>query len=362
MNISIFSAFRLIRYIQVATCITLASVLGNTTVAIADDSPIKPDFCFVVNPGTANAEITFFPSKLNIVNGAGSDRAAFYRISSTDGVFSRDVQPNEKKNLKDTGSAGTSRSYQVQTIGDHGRVSNLQPCLSFDAVSSISPGKLKDWRRSAVVEHGLGDQPLNTSTRRFSGADHDIVTTKVNPAESSNLNPDGELFAYQARVTLTSADLNTLATSTKPSWNVMQRGFSDSPGGLWKMSLVMSGNPKVPRAQCVARDDQLAGPSRGKLMANSTYVLEAGVPATITCVVDDAANKIRIIVNGRTDDFAPDAGEPGFGNVNPSSTGSNCAQVVAQSISVGNKPACPTIAGDDRFQGTINLARILKGS
>jgi|GEM_PF-5973387 len=340
----------------------LASTVIGANVALADNWPIKPDFCYVVNPGTTNVEISFFPSKLNEINGPGSDRAAFYRVSSTDGAFIQDVLPNEAKNLKDFSSAGTNRTYRVQTHGDHGHVSNSQLCESYKAVSSISPGKLKDWQRTgALVEHGLGDSALNTSARTFSGADNDIVRTVATSSESAKLNPNGGQFAYQAKVTLTAADLAALAAASGPSWNVMQRGFSDSPGGIWKMSLVMSGTPKTPRAQCVARDNQPAGPGRGTLRANSTYVLKAGVRATITCVVDDATNQIRVIVNGRTDDYSPSGGQAGFGNINPWSSGANCSQVVARSISVGNKPACPTITADDRFRGKIELARVLKG-
>jgi len=344
---------------MVAVFILLASNMAATGGALA---AIKPDFCLAINPGTNNVEIVFYPSKKNITHGPGSDGADYYQVSSTDGAFSRNVQPNEKKSLKHN-SPGMSRSYQVQTMVNQGWHSKKQPCLSFDVVSSISPGKLRDWRRSgALVEHRLGDQALDTSERRFEGHDDDNIRTKISAAESARLNPAGGSFAYQARITLTGADLSKLASQSSPSWNVMQRGFSDSPGGLWKMSVVMAGTPKVPRAQCVARDNQPKGPTRGKLSANSTYELKAGVAATITCVVDDATNQIRVIVNGRTDNFSPTGGEAGFKNINPTSTGTNCAQEVAQSISVGNKPHCSNIRDNDRFQGTIHSARILKGS
>jgi len=336
------STTRFVRRLQlmsrsIAVAVITLLISSYASVALADNWPIKPDFCFAINPGSARVEISFFPSKQN----AGSDFAASYRVSSTDGQFRRIVQAHQQRNVRDAGSLGTTREYQVQSLGDHGHVSNLQPC--------------------AVVEHSLGDPPLNTGTRRFSGADNDIVTSRISTAETRNLNPAGGLFAYQARITLTDADLGALATHPNPSWNVMQRGFWNSAGGLWKMSVVMAGNPKLPRVQCLARDNKPARDGRKTLRVNSTYVLKAGKTATITCIVDDVNNQIRVVVNAQADNFSPVGGQPGFRNINPSGRGSRCRELVAQSISIGNKPACPTIQSDDRFQGSIHFVRVLKG-
>ena len=336
--------------------LALIASLAFATPASAAGSPIRPDFCFAVNPGGADVEITFFPTKLNILQGDGADNAAFYRIDRSDGQ-SWNVQPDDRKNIHDTTAEGGNYSYQVYSVGDGGQLSRPTRCVAYYAESSISPGRLRDWRRStAAVVHGLGQGPVDSSTRTFTGADHDVVTTEISAAENDTLNPAGTDFAFQAAITLSANNLAALAATPGPSWNVMQRGYASSAGGQWKMSLVMSGQPKAPRAQCAMRDGD--GNTRS---ANSTYVLRADVSATITCVIDDTANTIRVIVNGRTD--APAQAPAGFGEVDPYHPGSTCWQRIARTIAIGNKPLCGngTLTDDDRFQGRIRNARVLKG-
>lgn len=317
----------------------------------------KPDFCYAINPGGSDVEITFFPSKLNITEGDGADNADFYRIIRSDGR-TWDIQRFENKNIHDYDAKGTNHSYEVVSIGKSN--SNPEQCIEYRVVSSIAPGRLKDWRRpNAGVYHGLGNGALGTSERYFGGQDNDLVTTSVSSVENRTLNPDGGQFAFQAAVTLWDTELAVLSDTPNPSWNVMQRGFANSAGGQWKMSLVMAGQPnKLPRAQCAMQD----GDGHVKRV-NSTYVLQPGVKATITCVIDDKDDTIRVIVNGRTDAAA--SAPVGFGDVDPYHAGSSCWQKVARTIAIGNKPLCisektKTLTPDDRFRGRIQNVRILK--
>ncbi len=336
----------------------IVSLFGTAVATLPADAagwPIKPDFCYVVNPGSSDVEITFFPSKLNITQGDGADNAVFYRIARSDGQ-SWDVPRTAAKNLHDYGAAGADYRYEVYSVGHNNiQVSQRTDCVALRSESSIAPGRLKDWRRTASVIHGLGEGSVGSSTRYFTGADDDVVTTEVSAEESDALNPHGGQFSFQAKVTLTTANLQALTTATGPSWNVMQRGYADSQGGQWKMSLVTD-NTGMPRAQCAMRD----GDGNAKT-ANSTYELAANTKMTITCVIDDDANTIRVIVNGRTDSAAP--APAGFGTVAPYHSGTSCWQRIARTISIGNKPLCGTgtLTDDDRFQGTIHNARTLKG-
>ena len=336
----------------------LVMLCGSLMFADPAQAQVRPDFCSAINPGTADVEVSFLPSKLNLIG--GTDDADYYEIVRSDGRTWR-IETNEPKNIHDLTTAGVERTYQAFTINDAGNRSNPTNCTPYDAVSSISPGRHRDWRRpAALVTHALGEDPLATSYRDFDGEDGDFVQSVVGQAESDRLNPAGGQFAYQAAILLTPAQLDELiayrvAQGLSPSWNVMQRGFADAPGGQWKMSLTVTADG-VPRAQCRMRD----GNGVWSPPANSTFELVADRRMTITCVIDDEANTIRVIVNGRTDAEAQTPA--GFADVAPEHFGDGCSRSFAQTITVGNKPLCnTTLTDDDRFQGRIFLARVLKG-
>ncbi|MDH3293304.1 MAG: hypothetical protein OER95_03170 [Acidimicrobiia bacterium] len=227
-------------------------------------------------------------------------------------------------------------------------------CEPYRIVSVIEPGRLEDLVRDKPVTHGLGDDPVDGG-RRFSGADGDVVLATIGADESDLFNPGGGRFAFQAWLTLDRRELDALRSTRQPSWNVVQRGFADSPGGQWKMSLVTVDGQV--QAQCVVRD------AAGEVLrVHSRYRFQPDAEVTISCLFDDVVNELSVVVNrqGGDRDRSTDSGRP-FGDVAPRPSGSDCRAEAAGLVAVGNKPSCGSTGptDEDRFQGTIRQVRIL---
>ncbi len=199
--------------------------------------------------------------------------------------------------------------------------------------------------------------------RAFSGADGDVVIidadadvdadVDVNDSGPEALNPAGDLFVFQVWLTLSRENLAALADTDDPSWNIMQRGLADSAGGQWKLSLVTLDDGTA-AAQCVVRDDD-----GNVLRVHSRTEFRPEVEAAVSCLVDDRADTLTVVVDKESGDVDRGAGEA-FGDVAPHDEG-DCWKALANQIAIGNKPLCPgsTLTGDDRFQGVIRQARIL---
>ena len=244
--------------------------------------------------------------------------------------------------------------------GDAVGAAGTDSCDPWRIVSLIEPGPLNDRVRDGEVGHGLGADPVGGG-RMFTGADDDVVLTDIAAGESNLLNPNGNLFVFQAWLTMNRRQMDALRVTEQPSWNVVQRGFADSAGGQWKLSLVTIDG--AVQAQCVVRDGD------GEVLrVHSRYDFRPDVEAAVTCIFDDrntgdTANELRIVVN-RTDgdrDRTTDSGAV-FGDVAPHDPGSGCWADVADQLAVGNKPRCGStpLTDDDRFQGTIRQVRVLR--
>ncbi len=227
-------------------------------------------------------------------------------------------------------------------------------CGPYRVVSLIEPGPLVDKVRGVEVAHGLDDGPVDGG-RLFTGADSDVVVTEIGQDETNLFNPDGSRFVYQAWVTLSHDQLAALQAADEPSWNVMQRGFADAPGGQWKMSLVVVDDEV--QAQCVVRDQ--AGE---RLLVHSRFNFQPDLVTAISCLVDDLNNKLRIVVNEHAGDVDTAEATESFGDVAPRGSAASCWENAANQLAIGNKPLCGdgTLDEDDRFTGTIRQIRILK--
>ena len=96
------------------------------------------------------------------------------------------------------------------------------------------------------------------------------------------LAPNGGKMAFRARFRLETDDLQFLQDSgnngnPNVSWNVMQRGLADDPGGQWKMSIVSETNSNRVRVECIT--SQFAGQSDN---IRATSRLDVSTPVSYT--------------------------------------------------------------------------------
>jgi hypothetical protein len=228
-------------------------------------------------------------------------------------------------------------------------------CGPYRVVSLIEPGPLTDRVRTADVVHGQGADSI-AGGRTFTGTDGDIVSTSISTAESDLFNPADDRFVYQAWLSLSRDQMAALRALVEPSWNVMQRGFADSRGGQWKLSLVTVDGEI--QAQCVVRDGD------GEVLrVHSRHRFRPDVEAAISCLFDARTDELRVVVErvaGDRDDRT-DSGNP-LGVVAPHDQGDGCWADVADQLVIGNKPVCGSTppGDDDRFQGTVRQVRVLQ--
>lgn len=311
---------------------------------------------------------------------AANDGATSYEVA--DAYDSNTGTANVIKTLVDPlNTTVSSGAHWVRSVNASGGSAWLR-CDSYRKVSNIDLVSLVDnrrtWANVAVGLDGNGSTPTGQNYRTFQGQDDDIVV--VSAANTAGLAPNGLKMAWRAKFRLSAADMQTLSDAGAGglSWNVMQRGLADDPGGQWKMSIVSQQGPEV-RVQCVTRDG--SGGEASTLRVDSGFDLANNHDPSkwfvATCFMDDSGQSqgpngkgdgIQVVVNGTT---TPEVVKTGLGTVNPSSPQMCGSGIpldptlfpggIGSVYTVGNKPYCNgTSLGDDRFVGDIEYAEVFK--
>jgi hypothetical protein len=101
-------------------------------------------------------------------------------------------------------------------------------------------------------------------------------------------------FAISVDLTARLTSRGTLPTratnGAAPSYNVVQKGRSNSSGGFWKLEIAGSGNP-IGKIRCVAGDGY------SKKVAVSAARVDDGAPHTVGCEL--SGGKLTAIVDGK---------------------------------------------------------------
>ena len=116
------------------------------------------------------------------------------------------------------------------------------------------------------------------------------LVSVADPNAVFNPNP-GFATSVELRARLTSrGTLPARATNgAAPSYNVVQKGRADSPGGFWKLEIAGSGSP-IGKVRCVAGDGQT------KKTAVSAARVDDGAWHTVGCELN--GGKLTAIVDG----------------------------------------------------------------
>ena len=140
----------------------------------------------------------------------------------------------------------------------------------------------------------------------------------------------------KTRLTLQGHLPTKAANGSPPSYNIVQKGRSDSPGGFWKLELAGSG-ANIGRIRCAIRDG-----TRSKV-ATSTRRVDDGAWHAVACEL--AGGKLTAVVDGARSSVSASA----LGAVHPGGRWGT-------SVWIGKKPGSTDPA--DAFAGWLRQAQI----
>ena len=344
--------------------------------AAAQSTPTAPLNCLqVFTPGNTQANLLVVPAQgdnaddYELVRDYVAANGSFQQVTVLSGQLSTTV-PIENHWVRSRNAQGSSA---------------FVACETYERISFIDASTPQDFRRpSENIAFGLdGNGNVQAGSDNgnafgiFTGADGDIVVTDASNAPE--LAPNGGKQAWRVRFRLAQVDLEFLQDESQISWNLMQRGLADDPGGQLKISLIAQPDNSV-RVECFASD--FAGATDNIRTVSSFDVAAQTITngltpwMTATCLMDGTGNadgpgtadSLQIVVNGIGD---PEELDGDFGELLPSApnrcgfgTGTELdANLfpggIGHVVTVGNKPACSSSnTNDDAFIGHVDFAEI----